>query len=309
MTPVSRAIRRSLASPPPSPLPAAQGQRIASRLIIWLAAFASVALTVSLGCWQLRRAEQKRLAWAELVSRQHMPAWTNADWPCDDKPLPKQRPALLRGHWLAQHTVYLDNRPMDGASGFIVVTPLQLTAGGSACSGRVVLVERGWVPRDAHDRLHLALVPTPDGEVQVTGRVQAALSQAYELGAEPDTRDIPDAKGPLVRQNAAQSFWHGWLGQAPLAGAVLQEQADVLTAPKPDAMASTAAMGRVAEGASAAEPATLRRHWPQPGQGQDKHLAYAAQWFAMAAAIAALTLWHQLVRPRRSSQPTPHAHV
>jgi surfeit locus 1 family protein len=259
------------------------------RMLVWLAATASIALTVSLGCWQLRRADQKRAAYAELQSRQHLRPWSNADWPCavapDDHALPQQRPVRLTGHWLAQRDVYLDNRPMDGASGFIVVTPLRLTTvGGSACADRVVLVQRGWVPRNAHERLQLPAVPTPEGEVQVVGRVLSSLSQAYQLGDEA----VPLAgKGPLVRQNANAAFWSSWLGQAPLVGAVLQVQAE-----DPAVAASM-----------------LRRHWPEPGQGQDKHLAYAAQWFAMAGVIAALTLWFQVIRPRRSSSPTPHVHA
>jgi surfeit locus 1 family protein len=266
--------------------------------LVWLAAAISAGLMVSLGCWQLRRAAQKQAAYTQLQSRQHLPAWTNVDWPCrmaDEakETLPQQRPVALKGEWLAEHTVFLDNRPMDGASGFIVVTPLRLAASGSACAGRVVLVERGWVPRDAHDRLHLPAVPTPRGEVQVVGRVQSALSQAYQLGEEPN---VTDTQAPLVRQNAGASFWATWLGQAPLVGAVLQVQAE-------------APITQAASGVAGASVPVLRRHWPEPGQGQDKHLAYAAQWFAMAAAIAALTLWYQVIRPRRSSLATPHVHV
>jgi surfeit locus 1 family protein len=283
-----------------------QAPRPARLGLVWLAALVSVGLTVSLGCWQLRRAEQKRLAWAELQSRQHLPAWGNADWPCrvaapgSPAPgqalapdLPQQRPVLLTGHWLTSRTVYLDNRPMDGASGFIVVTPLQLAGGAAACAGGIVLVQRGWVPRDAQDRLHVPVVPTSAGEVQVVGRVLSGLSQAYQLGEEAA---LPDARAPVIRQNASPPFWSAWLGQAPLVGAVLQVQDEHVT----DApfAATTHAL-----------PLVLRRHWPDPGQGQDKHLAYAAQWFAMAGVIALLTVWHQILRPRRLTQPNPHAHV
>jgi surfeit locus 1 family protein len=289
------------------PIPA-QAPRPARRGWIWVAALLSVGLTVSLGCWQLRRAEQKRMAWAELQSRQHLPAWGNADWPCrlatpassgqgqvptPAPELPQQRPAQLTGHWLASRTVYLDNRPMDGASGFIVVTPLRLVNSGAACAGGIVLVQRGWVPRNAQDRLHVPPVPTPAGQVQVVGRVLSGLSQAYQLGDEV-TR--PDAHAPVIRQNAAPVFWSAWLGQAPLVGAVLQVQDEQVT----EAPMATA---------SEASPPVLRRHWPEPGQGQDKHLAYAAQWFAMAGVITALTVWHQILRPRRFIQPRPHDHV
>lgn len=246
--------------------------------IVWLAAIAAVAATMSLGFWQLRRADEKQQALAALQSRQQMTPWTNADWPCDRahaaSKLPVQRPVVLHGHWLADKTVFLDNRPMDAGSGFIVVTPLLLTGATTpACADRIVLVQRGWVPRDQQDRLHLPQLDTPEDEVQVSGRVMASLSQVYQLGQEV----LPEHQaGPVVRQNADPVFWADWLGQAPLVGAVLQLQA-----------------------AEPADAAQLVRHWPEPGLGQDKHMAYAAQWFAMAAVLAGLTIWFQLVGPRR----------
>jgi surfeit locus 1 family protein len=264
------------------------------RLLVWVAAVATMALTASAGVWQLGRAEQKQAAEAALERQRQMPAWTQDDWPCGRDTsavsgrsgangaqgdataaaaLPVQRPVMLRGHWLPANTVFLDNRPMGGVSGFIVVTPLRLSTTQGACPGGVVLVQRGWVSRDVQDRLRLPPIDTPEGEVLVPGRVSAALSQAYQLGDEP----LADAaSAPIVRQNADAAYWALRLGQAPLAGAVLQ------TRP-----------------AQPADAPVLRRQWPEPGRGQDKHLAYAAQWFAMAAVVAGLTIWFQLIRPRR----------
>jgi surfeit locus 1 family protein len=251
------------------------------QFLLWLAASLAMALTLSLACWQLRRADQKMAAYAELLERQHQPPWRNADWPCSTSvapaSLPQQKPVSLAGQWQGDRTVFLDNRPMDGVSGFIVVTPLRLSASASTCPGRTVLVARGWVPRDPHDRLRLPAVNTPTGEVQVLGRVMAGLSQTYQLGAEPLALN---RAGPLVRQNVDGAFWAGWLGQPPLVGAVLQVQADVTSSALAD---------------------NLLRHWPEPGQGQEKHLAYAAQWFALSTLIAGLTLWFQIIRPRLRS--------
>lgn len=254
------------------------------QVTVWLAAAGAIALTVWLGCWQLGRAEQKRAAHAELLMRQQQAPWSGADWPCGPAQagatLPAYRPVLLRGHWLADRTVLLDNRPMDGLSGFIVVTPLRLSDASAGCAHGLVLVQRGWVPRDVRDRLKLPDLSTPSGEVQVRGRVVTGLSQTYQLGQEAAAVNGP---GPLVRQNADVAFWSSWLGQSPLVGAVLQlhPEGQALQADK------------------------LLRHWPEPGQGQDKHLAYAAQWFAMAAVLVGLTLWFQILRPRRQSSHVP----
>lgn len=254
------------------------------QVLVWLAAIAVIGLTASLGNWQLHRADQKRQAHADMMARQQQVPWSGADWPCDAShdpaTLPVQRPVMLRGHWLVDRTVFLDNRPMDSISGFIVVTPLRLSDTQAGCAQGTVLVERGWVPRDLHDRLKVPPVPTPSGEVWVMGRVSRGVSEAYRLGQEPTA--MPGS-GPFIRQNADAAFWSTWLGQAPLAGAVVQLQAVDPSAPSDG----------------------LRRHWPEPGQGQDKHLAYAAQWFAMSATVAGLTLWFQIIRPRRQSR---HVH-
>jgi surfeit locus 1 family protein len=266
--------------------------------MVWVAAAATVAVTLSAGIWQLGRAEQKKSAESALLKQRELPAWTGADWPCRTvgavgadtsspasvgvpMPLPVQRPVVLRGHWLAGRTVFLDNRPMGVGTGFIVVTPLRLspTTGGT-CQNGIVLVQRGWVPRHAHDRLLLPSVDTPEVEVEVIGRVMSALSQVYQLGVETPPGQ---ASAPLVRQNADTAFWSAWLGQAPLMGAVLQVRA-----------------------AEPSDAAVLQRQWPEPGQGQDKHLAYAAQWFAMAGVVAGLTIWFQIIRPSRQRRSRDH---
>ncbi|MFT3856090.1 MAG: SURF1 family protein [Aquabacterium sp.] len=259
------------------------------RALVWMAAVLGIVVTVSAGIWQMDRAGQKRAAQTALMQQRALAPWTPADWPCEpavstsrdaagamQSALPLQRQVVLRGHWIADRTVFLDNRPMGAASGFIVVTPLRLSSVDTHCPHAIVLVQRGWVPRDVRDRQHLPDVITPAGEVTIHGRVMASVSQVFQLGVEAAPQRVT---GPLIRQNADAAFWTAWLGQSPLAGAALQVQA-----------------------AEPVDADVLQRHWPQAGSGQDKHLAYAAQWFAMAALIAGLTLWFQVIAPRRSSR-------
>jgi len=105
----------------------------------------------------------------------------------------------------------------------------------------------------------------------------------------------------LLRQNVDNAFWRQWLGQSPLAGTVLQLQAE----------SALSAVDAAAPDAPAADG--LWRQWPGADHGRGKHLGYAAQWFAMAALIVGLYVWHQLLRPRRASardsaQDTVHEH-
>lgn len=250
------------------------------RIVIWLAVLLVAALTARLGFWQLDRADQKRRAHASLIARGHLAPWLNADWPCTahieegSASLPLYQPARLTGRWLSDRTVFLDNRPMDGRPGYLVVTPLRLSGEAGACGGQVVLVVRGWLPRLADDRQRLpAWQDDTPMDVSVPGRLLGGLPRTYQLGQDP----APEQRaGPLLRQNADALFWHHWLGQVPVAGALQQVQAE----------------------SSAVQATALLRHWPEPDSGVDKHLAYAAQWFALSALTIGLTLWFQVFRHR-----------
>ena len=152
------------------------------RWLVLVAALAGVLLTASLGQWQLRRADQKQ---ALVDARQSRAAMA----PVDGARLGQAadsiahaeallyRAVALQGQWLGEHTVYLDNRQMQGRAGFFVVTPLRLA------SGTVVLVQRGWVPRHFQDRTALPEVVTPAGEVRVQGHLAPWPSRIYDFGA------------------------------------------------------------------------------------------------------------------------------
>ncbi len=153
----------------------------AAGLRFWLIAVAAVAgvlITASLGPWQLSRAAEKESLQATLDARAAMPAISDtellgAKTSTDKTPHTLvHRTVVLQGRWLPAHTVYLDNRQMQGRPGFFVLTPLQLSG-----QEGVVLVQRGWAPRNFQDRTQLPPVQTPEGVVRVEGRVAPAPSR------------------------------------------------------------------------------------------------------------------------------------
>lgn len=251
-----------------------------------LAAIAAIGLTVSLGLWQLSRADQKQALAAQLAQQQALAPIGNQDWPCampTDPASWAQRPARLTGSWMSGHTVYLDNRQMSGQPGFFVVTPFELQPA-PACGAKVVLVQRGWLPRHAHDRTQLPPLPIEAGVIQLHGRWQPTPHQVYALGYEGTLN--PSIQAPLLRQNMDASAWRAWLPNvAWLPGVLLQTQPGAEPTPgQTDPSLST----------------PLKRDWPAPDTGVDKHHAYAAQWFALAFTLTGLYVWFQLIRPRRA---------
>lgn len=130
-----------------------------SRIVVFVAAAAAAAGTARLGLWQLDRAEQKLRAQAEIDRRERLPPLTLAELARQPAQLAaqRQRRAEVEGRWLNRWTLYLDNRAMDGRAGFIVLTPLALD------DGSALLVERGWVARDFHDRTRVRRRRTSPG--------------------------------------------------------------------------------------------------------------------------------------------------
>jgi surfeit locus 1 family protein len=227
--------------------------------LLTLAALVVAVTTFSLGQWQLRRADQKEALQAAIEAQKVLPALDNRALVAT-KTIANQmyRTATLQGVWQPERTVYLDNRPMSGKTGFWVLTPLTLQA-----TGQVILVQRGWVPRNFNDRALLPEVQTPPGTVTVTGRIAPPPSKLYEFKGVDTGR---------LRQNIDLKAYQMETGLPLLDVSVLQT-------------------GGPSEG--------LLRDWAAPNLGVDKHYGYAFQWFALFALVVGLYGWFQIIIPTR----------
>jgi surfeit locus 1 family protein len=228
---------------------------------VLLATVLGVGLALRLGFWQLDRAAQKIALQDRLESRRALPPLGDRDLPTtvDAASVQHFRRVILHGRWLADRTVFLDNRQMNGAPGFFVVTPLELASGAGA-----VVVQRGWAPRDFIDRTALPALVTPSAPVEVQGLIAPPPARLYEFA--------PAGSGP-IRQNLDLEAYARELRTPLLPFSVLES-------PEP----STAGDG-------------LRREWPLPALDVDRHYGYAFQWFALGALMTGLYVWFQLVRP------------
>ena len=236
------------------------------RILVLVAALLGVAVTVSLGLWQLGRG-------AEKMALQQAKDQQSALAPLDGRTLGGSadsvanrqgliyRKMVMKGHWQAEHTVYLENRQMHGRPGFFVMTPFKV-----AETGTLVLVQRGWAPRSFTDRAALPEIETPGGEVQVVGHLAPWPSRLYDFGGVEE--------GP-IRQNLDLALFRQQTGLSLLEVSVLQQ-------------------GPASEG--------LLRDWPVVASGVEKHHGYAFQWFGLSALIALLYVWFQIVQPRRKKR-------
>ncbi len=227
-----------------------------------LAAVLTAAVTARLGWWQLDRASQKNAIQAAQDSQGRLPPLQSADLERNPQAAAAQwhRKATVEGRWLTELTVYLDNRPMAGRTGFFVVTPLLLD------DGQSVLVQRGWLPRDAADRTRIAPHRTDPDRVRIEGRIAPTPSRLYELGSA--------ASGP-IRQNLDVLDFARETRRALLPMVIVQNDSGLAPA----------------DG--------LSRQWPQPASTVHKHYGYAFQWFGLCGLAVTLYVWFQLIRPRR----------
>ena len=252
--------------------------------IITLAAIVTMAVTASLGRWQLSRAAQKEALQQAIDQRMAEPPLTvqqliaglNAmlsasalSDPQSDSLLHRQ--VQLSGQWIADKTVYLDNRQMNGKQGFFVMTPLRL----NGFSESVAMVQRGWVARNFEDRTKLPEIRTPSGEVQILGRVIANPARLYEFDTSGN-----GARASVIRQNLDLVTFGAETGLPLLPLSVVQTTGDADDG--------------------------LLRDWPAVDSGIDKHYGYAFQWFGLCALVAILYVWFQFIRRflRPRSQPS-----
>ena len=211
-----------------------------------MAAAAFIALTLWLGRWQLDRRHEKETLQALLEARMHEAAVQLTGPVSSAQPL-LYRHVTAHGEWMADRQFFVDNQVHEGRAGFNVITPLRL-AGSTAA----VLVNRGWIARDAGYPA-APRVPVPAGEVEVRGLATTPPRRYLEL-----SRDTVSGN---VWQNLSIERWRASAGVDALPVVIL-----------PDA--STPGLAAVRE---------------KPDAGIAKHEEYALTWFSLAA--TALVLW------------------
>ncbi len=214
------------------------------RLIPFIATLLVMAIGIAAGQWQTRRATEKTAIALALAQRAAAPQLA-----MDARPLAKDdveyRTVRVKGEFLPDWPVYLDNRPYQGAAGLYVLMPFRIDG-----SNMHVLVARGWVPRNPAERTRLPAIPTPAGIITVQGLARRNPGKLLQFGQQDALRP-----GAILQNLDVAGF-------AQASGLQMQ----------PFLLEQTSAL-----------PDGLIRDWPLPSIGIDKHRGYAFQWFALTA--------------------------
>ncbi|HEY0216877.1 MAG TPA: SURF1 family protein, partial [Cellulomonas sp.] len=152
------------------------------------------------------------------------------------------------GHYDADATVLLRNRPVDSQPGFHVLVPLVLDGTTAADGGPVVLVvDRGWVAWDDDASGEVDVPAPPTGDVTVTARVR--------LDEPASTRSAPAGQVQAIH-----------VDQVLAAGGVEATSFGAYGALVSESPAASTALGAL----------------PRPSTDPGSHLSYAFQWWVFA---------------------------
>ena len=226
-------------------------------------------LTLTLGVWQLHRADQKREMLAEHEQRRQAdPVALATLQPEDDL---QYRRVEVSGQPDGERYFLLDNRTRNGRSGYEVLWPVKTAA------GNWVLVNRGWIAGGL-DRRELPEIPIfaasgNDGRL-LEGYLYRSKGKALVLGQEEKVNGWPQ-----VIQQVDMALLESRFGMA-LFPYVLRQEVSEQTMWQQTRQITP-------QKVSSNE---LKTGWIIVNILPAKHTAYAVQWFAMALALLILTL-------------------
>lgn len=218
------------------------------------AIYIALAVVFAIACaflsnWQFTRNEQRSAQLALVAQNYDAEAVPLADViPAGDALDPQEewRPVVLTGTYLAEDELLARNRPHGGTSAFEVLVPFRLD------DGRVLLVDRGWVPPASDEPVPDSVPAPPEGETSVIVRLRPG--EALPSSG----RSAPEGQVPTINLGLVAD------GISPAAGDALEQSAyGVMVSEDP-------------------EPATSPSALEAPSEDPGPHLSYAIQWILFA---------------------------
>ena len=139
-------------------------------------------LLLSLGAWQLQRADEKSALLDRQEARRQAPAQAIGE--LEQSADLAFRRVLLRGYFDAEHSLLLDNRTRDGRAGVELLQPFY-----DQPSGLWLLLNRGWLPWP--DRRTPVAFSTPSGALQLQAWIYVAPGETFQLQADQPGNSWP----------------------------------------------------------------------------------------------------------------------
>ena len=219
----------------------------------WLFSYLALfTLFLSLGAWQINRANEKQDFLNTEAKRGNETVKLNSEIQ-DDVGVLRYKQATVVGHYETTKQFLLDNQIHAGKAGYFVFTPFKLQN-----SNKTILVNRGWIPL-IEPRATLPNVDfSAETEITINGRVNHFPSIGLKLaGANQPTQTSPAVVGVMDEKILAEMLGYE----------LLNVQLEL------DANASHG----------------FKREWAMAKiMLPEQHLGYALQWFGLAFVLTIL---------------------
>jgi len=225
-----------------------------------LVAIVTFAILIRLGIWQLHRADYKRALLQQFHQNVQLPPLNFNQAVANQQlaDLARYRHVEAHGHYDTAHQLLLDEMQHADDVGYEVLTPFVLEP-----EQRIVLVDRGWLPKSG--TAHLPALPLTSGSRTIRGIIGFLPVPGVRLGKTTVPSGWPKLllypRYPMLAKLYGGDLLHPviWLDPAQADGYV--------------------------------------RDWqPNIGFPPIRHTAYALQWFAMALAVAVIWIVVNLKR-------------
>lgn len=234
-----------------------QGKKFRPGPVPTLAYVLFMILLLSLGNWQLNRADEKAALFAafnsgDTAAKRLENAVTQAQ--------PRYQRVTLSGQFLSDQQFLLDNIVQHGQVGLHVLTPFKSDA------GKTLIINRGWIPLSLKQGPLTELaneLELTNAKITLSGRLDKMLRPGLLLDTQiPDTLYPKTVQFPTFEQLSAD-----------LETGLVPWQV-LLDAKQPDANAKG-----------------FLRQWIPHEMGPERHLGYALQWFALALTLSIIYIF------------------
>lgn len=222
-----------------------------------------IGLLIALGCWQLRRANEKKRIETQYHRRAQRPTLT---WHAIEDLYRRTSLASLRyrrvrvrGRYDTERSILLDNQWDAHRRGYHVVSPFVVSSTSSSLP-RIVLVNRGWI--ESPPLRGMPIIPAIKTPIQtIVGRITIPEKNPLLLGFNDWTPHAWPWRVPKLKLSGLSKGL-----KESITPFVIQLDRD--------------------------QPNGLIRHWHPIVLSSRRHISYALQWFAFA--LIALIIYSSL---------------
>ncbi len=215
---------------------------------------------LKLGFWQLDRAEQKERLYQDYIGKRNSSVVSLDQLVKDSSNIEDMiwRKVGVKGRFVEDINILLDNKIVNTDAGYYVYKPLQLES-----NNKIIMLNFGWVSANKRRNVIPDLKTFSESEVHI-GHIKYPQFSGIKLGK---TEIEEFDKNTFRVQNIDFSQ--------------LEEKLKLKLEPFVVRVVNDSQQGYF-------------RIWPEPGNGKEKHYGYAFQWFSFATILCFLFVYLNL---------------